>query len=176
MRSRGALPVRIDPAKIQGRAVASLPAGRATTPTRGRRVHTQDFIDEYERYRLIGEKAMAQVTDEALNRVLAPDGNSIAMLVRHIGGNLASRFTDFLASDGEKPWRDRDSEFADGTLTRRQADELWTRGWTVLESTLRGLTDADLEKIVVTRGIELTVHAALSRSVTHIAMHVGQIV
>ncbi|HWH51388.1 MAG TPA: DUF1572 family protein [Gemmatimonadaceae bacterium] len=139
-------------------------------------MHTQDFIDEYERYRLIGEKAMAQVTDEALNRVLAPNGNSIAMLVRHIGGNLASRFTDFLASDGEKPWRDRDSEFADGTFNRQQVDEIWKRGWSAVDTALRGLTDADLGKTVAIRGQSMTVHSALCRSVTHIAMHVGQIV
>lgn len=139
-------------------------------------MQTQDFIDEYERYRLIGEKAMAQVTDEALNRVLAPDGNSIAMLVRHIGGNLASRFTDFLTSDGEKPWRDRDSEFADGTFSRKQVEDIWKRGWSAVGAALRGLTDADLEKTITIRGQSLTVHAALCRSATHTSMHVGQIV
>ena len=74
-----------------------------------------DFVGEYSRYRSLGEKAMAQVSDEALNRVIAPEGNSIAMIVRHVGGNLVSRFTDFLTTDGEKPTRDRDGEFADGT-------------------------------------------------------------
>jgi hypothetical protein len=136
----------------------------------------QDFTDEYTRYRQIAEKAIAQVSDDGLNEVLARDGNSIAMLMRHVGGNLSSRFTDFLTSDGEKPWRDRDSEFADGRLTRRDAEEIWKRGWSVLESTLSGLRDSDLENTVVTRGLEMTVHSALSRSVTHIAMHVGQIV
>ncbi|MFI5227755.1 MAG: DUF1572 family protein [Gemmatimonadales bacterium] len=137
---------------------------------------TQDFVDEYQRYRLIGEKAMAQVSDDALNRVLAPDGNSIAMLVRHIGGNLASRFTDFTASDGEKPWRDRDSEFADGTYTRRDVDEIWKRGWAAVDGALRALSDDDLEKTVAIRGQSMTVHSALCRSVTHISMHVGQII
>jgi hypothetical protein len=139
-------------------------------------VKTQDFVDEYQRYRLIGEKAMAQVSDDALNRVLAPDGNSIAMLVRHIGGNLASRFTDFTASDGEKPWRDRDSEFADGTYTRRDVDEIWKRGWAAVDGALRALSDDDLEKTVAIRGQSMTVHSALCRSVTHISMHVGQII
>ena len=137
---------------------------------------TRDFIDEYERYRLTGEKAIAQVTDDALNRVLAPDGNSIAMLVRHIGGNLVSRFTDFTASDGEKPWRDRDSEFADGTFGRAEVDAIWKRGWGTVDDALRKLSDDDLEKTVTIRGQSMTVHSALCRSVTHIAMHVGQIV
>lgn len=139
-------------------------------------MNTQDFVDEYERYRLIGEKAMAQVSDDALNRVLAPNGNSIAMLIRHIGGNLASRFTDFMASDGEKPWRDRDNEFEDGAYSRRDLDEIWKRGWAAVDGALRALSDADLEKTVAIRGQSMTVHSALCRSVTHISMHVGQII
>ena len=136
----------------------------------------QDFVDEYARYRALGEKAMAQVSDEALNRVMAPDGNSIAVLVRHIGGNLVSRFTNFLSEDGEKPWRDRDREFDDGAFTRAQIDQAWTTGWAILESELGSLTDADLERVVTIRGNELTVHAALCRSLSHVAMHVGQII
>jgi len=136
----------------------------------------QDFVEEYARYRALGEKAMVQVSDAALNRVMAPDGNSIAVLVRHIGGNLASRFTNFLTEDGEKPWRDRDREFDDGTFTRVQIDEAWNTGWAILESELAKLTDADLERVVTIRRKELTVHAALSRSLSHVAMHVGQII
>jgi hypothetical protein len=136
----------------------------------------KEFVDEYARYRALGEKAIAQVPDDALNRVMAPDGNSIAVLMRHIGGNLASRFTNFLTEDGEKPWRDRDSEFEGGPFTRAQITEVWTTGWTVLESELATLTDADLERFVTIRGQELTVHAALCRSVAHVAMHVGQII
>lgn len=136
----------------------------------------KDFVDEYARYRALGEKAMGQVSDEALNRVMAPDGNSIAVLARHIGGNLVSRFTNFLTEDGEKPWRDRDSEFDDGTFTRGHVNEAWTAGWTTLESQVAALTDADLERFVTIRGHQLTVHAALSRSLSHVAMHVGQII
>lgn len=136
----------------------------------------KDFVGEYARYRSMAEKAVAQVSDESLNRVLAPEGNSIAMLARHIGGNLKSRFTDFLVSDGEKPWRDRDSEFADGTLARAVVDDIWKRGWDVLERELGKLSDDDLTKTVQIRGADLTVHEALCRSVTHTASHVGQIV
>src|SRR5438067_9737845 len=92
-----------------------------------------DFVTECRRYRVYGEKALAQVSDEALNRVLSPDGNSIATIVRHIGGNLVSRFTDFLTADGEKPWRNRDGEFAEGPFTRAEVDDAWTTGWGVAE-------------------------------------------
>ena len=104
----------------------------------------KDFIDEYARYRAMGEKAMAQVSDEGLNRVVAPDGNSIAMIVRHVSGNLVSRFTDFLTADGEKPSRNRDGEFADGTFTRGEIDTAWKRGWSVLDSALTDLDENDL--------------------------------
>jgi hypothetical protein len=136
----------------------------------------QNFIDEYGRYRAAGEKALAQVPDDALNRVVAPNGNSVATIVRHIGGNLVSRFTDFLVADGEKPWRDRDQEFDEGPFTRAQVDAAWTTGWNVVETELQKLTDADLERMVSIRGQNLTVHEALCRSVTHIASHVGQII
>lgn len=136
----------------------------------------KDFIDEYARYRAMGEKALEQVSEDALNRVVAPNGNSIAMIVRHMGGNLASRFTDFLTTDGEKPWRNRDDEFADGVYSRAVVDEAWATGWEVLESELKKLTDDDLERLVTIRNQELTVHAALSRSLAHASMHVGQII
>jgi uncharacterized damage-inducible protein DinB len=135
-----------------------------------------DFVAEYARYRAIGERALAQVPDAALDRVSAPDGNSVAMLVRHMSGNLASRFTDFLSTDGEKPWRQRDAEFEERTYTRAEVDALWRDGWQVLEATLAGLTDADLAATVHIRGQPLTVHAALGRSLAHMAYHVGQLV
>lgn len=137
---------------------------------------TSDFTAEFAKYRSLGEKAMAQVSDEALNRVLAPEGNSIAMLVRHIGGNLTSRFTDFLTTDGEKPSRDRDGEFGEGTFTRAHVNDAWTGGWSVLENTLKSLTDADLDTGVSIRGEPITVHQALVRSLAHTSMHVGQII
>ena len=136
----------------------------------------QDFIDEYARYRATGEKAIVQVSDDALNRVVAPNGNSIAMLVRHLGGNLQSRFTNFLTEDGEKPWRDRDAEFADRTYSRAEVDEQWKAGWTVLEQALEDLGEDDLQSTVKIRGQAHTVHEALCRSLSHAAMHVGQIV
>lgn len=140
------------------------------------RTLVEDFAAEYRRYRATGERALAQLSDAALNRVPAPDGNSAAMVVRHLGGNLASRFTDFLASDGEKPWRARDEEFETRDYARAEVDAWWARGWAVLEGALAGLADADLGRAVAIRGQPLTVHAALARSLAHVAYHVGQLV
>ena len=132
--------------------------------------------DEYARYRNIGEKAIQQVSDQALNEALSPDNNSIAMIVRHISGNLISRFTEFQTSDGEKPWRDRDSEFEETNYDRRDVEEMWKQGWEVLENALSELTDDDLQRNVLIRGQAWTIHAALCRSLSHVAYHVGQIV
>lgn len=136
----------------------------------------EDFTSEYARYRTIGERAMAQVSDEGLNRVLGPDGNSIAMLVRHLSGNFVSRFTDFLSTDGEKPWRERDAEFETRPYTRAEVDRMWADGWRVVEEQLAALTGAQMGETVSIRGTPFTVHAALARSLSHAAYHVGQMV
>lgn len=139
-------------------------------------MYITDFIDEYRRWRLAAEKAIAQVPDDQLNRVLSRDGNSVAMLMRHVGGNLVSRFTDFLTSDGEKPWRDRDGEFFEGPFTRAEVQRLWETGWDALNDALSPLSDADLDGSVTVRGQSMTVHSALTRSLSHIANHCGQII
>ena len=136
----------------------------------------QNFADEYRRWRVLGEKAIAQTPDAALNRVPTPDGNSVAMIVRHVGGNLASRFTNFRTDDGEKPWRERDEEFVTRDYTRAEVHEWWARGFDVLEREVAALTEADAERTVTIRGVPLTVHQALCRSLAHVSMHVGQIV
>ena len=136
----------------------------------------KDFTDEYARYRAIGEKAMRQVSDDDLNTVIGPDNNSIAMIVRHISGNLLSRFTDSLTTDGEKPWRDRDSEFEDAKCEREDIERSWVQGWSVLESELSRLSDEQLQHTVYIRGQAWTVHEALCRSLAHVSYHVGQIV
>jgi hypothetical protein len=137
---------------------------------------TKPFLDEYARYRVTAEKAMAQISDEALNRVVSADGNSIATLVRHISGNMVSRFTDFMASDGEKSWRERDAEFDAGPFSRAEVDDAWRRGWEVLEREVGRLRDEDFMRTVTIRGQGMTVLEALLRNVTHIAMHIGQII
>ena len=136
----------------------------------------KDFLDEYSRYRIISEKAMRQVPEDQLNKVLGVDNNSIATIVRHISGNLLSRFTDFLTSDGEKPWRDRDSEFEGKKFNRQQLEEMWARSWNLLESELSKLSDEHLDQRVLIRGREWTVHEALCRSLAHVSYHVGQLV
>jgi hypothetical protein len=135
-----------------------------------------DFRTEYERHRSMGERAMAQMSDAALNALPTPDANSAAMIARHVGGNLASRFTDFLTSDGEKPWRDRDREFETVEYDRSDVERIWRDGWTVLEQQLAGLTDDDLARTITIRHQSLTVHAALCRSLAHVSSHVGQLV
>ena len=136
----------------------------------------KDFLNEYERYKIVGERALQQIPDAELNRIPYADGNSAAMLVRHLSGNLRSRFTDFLTSDGEKPWRDRESEFAVVQYDRQQMDEVWAQGWEVLLRELATLSAADLALSVTIRGQSLTVHAALCRSLAHVAMHTGQLI
>ncbi|MBI5364170.1 MAG: DUF1572 family protein [Planctomycetes bacterium] len=135
-----------------------------------------DFLGEFRLYKQNAEKAIAQVDDAALARVLAPDTNSITVLVRHLAGNLRSRFTQFLSTDGEKPWRARDREFEPWSGTRAELLADWDAAWFTVFAEVGALEDADLSRTVVIRGKSLTVHAALARSVAHVATHVGQIV
>ena len=131
---------------------------------------------EYRRYKAYGEGAIGQLADEQLSRTSGAGGNSIARLVWHVSGNLESRFTDFLQSDGEKPWRDREAEFADRTVSRAELREKWEKGWAVLFQALAELTDEQLNATVKIRGVPLAVHEALHRSLAHASYHVGQIV
>jgi hypothetical protein len=132
---------------------------------------------EFARFRSLAEKAVAQVKDDAsLHVSLDAESNSVAVLLRHVGGNLASRWTDFLASDGEKPDRDRDGEFESRNLSRPELLAAWDRGWRALEATLGSLTASDLGRTVTIRGEPHTVLQAIQRSLGHTAYHVGQIV
>jgi uncharacterized damage-inducible protein DinB len=131
---------------------------------------------EYRRYKKLGEGAFEQTNDDELVTEPAADGNSIAMIVWHVSGNLRSRFTDFLTTDGEKPWRDRESEFAPRQVSRAELLKKWEDGWSVLFSALSALDDSMLDRQVKIRDQLLTVLEALARSVTHTSYHVGQIV
>jgi hypothetical protein len=131
---------------------------------------------EYRRYKTYAEKTFAQLDDAQLARVLGADGNSIAIIAWHVAGNLKSRFTDFLTTDGEKPWRQRESEFDERRVTRAELQEKWDDGFGVLFATLAGLSDEDFGKRVAIRGESMAVHDALHRSLAHTASHVGQIV
>lgn len=135
----------------------------------------QSIEAEYRRYKSLAESAISQLEDAELATARG-GGNSVAVLVWHLSGNLASRFTEFLTSDGEKPWRARESEFETRTVTRGELLEKWDAGWSVLLNTLGALGDGDLQKTVTIREQPLTVLEALHRSVCHAAYHVGQIV
>jgi len=119
---------------------------------------------------------MAQVTDEQLFEALDPESNSIAIIVKHMAGNMRSRWTDFLTSDGEKPDRDRDSEFVDAPTTREELMKLWEAGWNCVFTALEPLSDEDLARSITIRGQAHSVMQAIHRQVAHYAGHVGQIV
>ena len=131
---------------------------------------------EYRRYRAMAEAAIEQVPDELLSAPGPSNGNSLAIICWHLSGNLKSRFSDFLASDGEKPWRQREEEFAAREVSRDELLAKWADGWNVLLDTLSTLTDDDLLRVVRIRGQTLAVHEALHRSLAHASYHVGQIV
>jgi len=138
----------------------------------------QTVRSELERLKRLGEGAMAQIpSDWGFHASLDPQSNSIAVLIQHLSGNMVSRWTDFLTSDGEKSERHRDREFeADPSVERAELLALWERGWERLFETFGTLTPADLEKTVLIRGEEHTVPEAIQRQVIHTAYHLGQIV
>lgn len=140
------------------------------------RVVLSSLESEYRRYQRLGEESIRQLDAEALVRQPPGDGNSVAALVWHVAGNLRSRFTDFLTTDGEKPWRDRESEFAPRAVSAAEVRAKWDEGWNVLLPALSTLSDADLSRTVTIRGQALSVLDALHRSLAHASYHVGQIV
>jgi hypothetical protein len=131
---------------------------------------------EFRRYKAIAEGAMSQLDPAELCWRPTPVSNSIATIVWHMSGNIESRFTDFLTSDGEKPWRNRESEFDERQVTREELLQKWERGWKILFDALACLSDDDLRKEVAIRGLPLPVHAALHRALAHASYHVGQVV
>ena len=139
---------------------------------------------EYLRYKALAEAAIAQLTDADLAASALDDDhsaslgvdNSIATICWHLSGNLESRFTDFLTSDGEKPWRDREEEFAQRTVTKAELLAKWQRGWDALLPALATLRDEDLLRTITIRRQPLQVNEALARSLAHLSYHVGQIV
>jgi hypothetical protein len=137
----------------------------------------EDLAASFRKQRELAERALGQVDDDAFFRALDAEANSLAVLVQHVGGNLRSRFRDFLSSDGEKPDRDRDGEFelAAGA-TRAAIAARWEAGWTALFDALAELAPEDLLRRVTIRGEPHTVVQALDRALAHVAQHVGQIV
>jgi hypothetical protein len=133
-------------------------------------------LEEFRACRKLAEKALAQVPDDRLHARLDDESNSLAVLMRHLGNNLRSRWTDFLTTDGEKPNRHRDQEFEDQAWTREQLFAQWNEGWERLLGTLESLTDDELGQTVAIRGEPHSVPRALQRSLSHTALHVGQMV
>ena len=130
----------------------------------------------YRNYKTLGEGAIQQLREDELSRPGQGESNSVAVNVWHISGNLKSRFTDFLTSDGEKPWRRRDEEFLQRSVTSAELNRKWEEGWAVLFNTLASLTDEDLIQTVTIRGQKSSVHETLFRLMTHTSYHVGQVV
>jgi len=138
--------------------------------------YLKDSIDLFRYYKKLGERAMAQCPDAALTTTLDAESNSIAIIVKHMEGNMRSRWTDFLTSDGEKPDRNRDTEFEDPPKTRAELMEMWEHGWKLLFSALEPLSDADLTRTITIRTEPHSVTQAINRQIAHYSYHVGQIV
>lgn len=139
-----------------------------------------NFLDsakkQFEYYKMLGEKSFAQVDDKSLPESPGAESNSIAVIVQHLHGNMLSRWTDFLASDGEKEWRNRDMEFEDTIRERKDLLARWEEGWACLFAALNNLTDTDLERTIYIRNQGHTVVDAINRQLCHYAYHVSQIV
>ncbi len=131
---------------------------------------------EFRRHKQLAEGAMRQLTPPQLGQAAGATDNSVATIAWHIAGNLRSRFTDFLTADGEKPWRDRDSEFLTRDVSPGELLDFWEQGWAAWGSAVSPLTDQDLARIVRIRNQPLSVLEALHRSLAHVSYHVGQIV
>ena len=131
---------------------------------------------QFEQCKLLGEKTFAQLTDEQLFWKYNEESNSIATIVKHLWGNMLSRWTDFLTTDGEKEWRKRDAEFENNITTREELLQKWEEGWQCLFSALNALTGENLKKKILIRGEEHTVMEAINRQLTHYSYHIGQIV
>ncbi len=135
-----------------------------------------DYLSVFETYRRDLDGALKQITDDEFDAAPGGAGNSAAVITRHLTGNFASRFTDFLTSDGEKPWREREAEFQDQDLSRDEVMAAFERAWGVMQGAVKDLTAADLQATVTIRGKPISVDDALLRSVAHFAGHVGQVI
>jgi uncharacterized damage-inducible protein DinB len=137
--------------------------------------YLKDSIDLFRYYKKLAERAMAQCPDAGLFTVLDAESNSIAIIVKHMSGNMRSRWRDFLTTDGEKPDRHRDTEFEEPPKTRSELMELWERGWKYLFDALEPLTEADMTRTVTIRTEPHSVMQAINRQMAHYAHHIGQI-
>ena len=138
--------------------------------------YLEDSLTIFRNYKKLAERAMEQVSDQQLFIAIDEEANSIAIIVKHMAGNMRSRWTDFLTTDGEKPDRNRDTEFIDPPPTRNALMEVWENGWSRVFHALEPLSDADLTRTVTIRGEPHSVMQAINRQLAHYAHHAGQIV
>lgn len=131
---------------------------------------------QFNYYKSLGEKTFEQLADEKLFHQINEESNSIAMIVKHLNGNMLSRWTNFMTTDGEKEWRNRDGEFEDSIKTKEELLAKWEEGWACLFNAINPLTAADLEKEIYIRNMGHSVTEAINRQLAHYAYHVGQIV
>ncbi len=140
----------------------------------------QNFLDSarhlFRYYRELGDKALAQIDDEHIHWQPSPESNSVAIIVKHLSGNMLSRFTDFLTTDGEKSWRNRDAEFENDYADKAELLTAWNAGWDCVFAALDALNEADLDAIVYIRNEGHTVLEALNRQLAHYPYHVGQLI
>ena len=139
-----------------------------------------DYLDstkkQFEFYKLLGDKTFAQLDEDRLFWQFNENSNSIATVVKHLWGNMLSRWTDFLTTDGEKDWRDRDAEFENNIRTKEELLEKWAEGWDCFFKAINSLTPGDLDKIIYIRNQGHTVMEAINRHLAHSSYHIGQIV
>jgi hypothetical protein len=141
---------------------------------------TKTYLDSIKKqflyYKTLGEKAIAQLEPEQLFISVNENTNSIAIIIKHLSGNMLSRWTDFLTTDGEKEWRNRDSEFEENSATKEDLMEVWNKGWNCFFDALNALEEKQLENIIFIRNEGHTVMEALNRQLAHYPYHIGQIV
>lgn len=138
--------------------------------------YLSDAIEQFRYYKKLAEKAFEQVSDEQFFQTIDPESNSIAVIVKHIAGNQRSRWTDFLTTDGEKDFRNRDTEFEIIGEDRQSLMEFWESGWVALFNALEPITPEDFSKTVTIRGQEHSIAMAINRQLCHYSYHIGQIV
>jgi hypothetical protein len=138
--------------------------------------YLESVIKQFEYYKLLGDKTIAQLPDDKLFWQYNVESNSIATIIKHLNGNMLSRWTNFLTTDGEKEWRQRDGEFENDIKSKEIILEMWEEGWNCLFDTLKGLKESDLTKIIYIRNQGHTVIEAINRQLTHYPYHIGQIV
>jgi hypothetical protein len=138
--------------------------------------YLESSIKQFEYYKMLGDKTFEQLTEEQLFWQYNEESNSIAVIVKHLSGNMLSRWTDFLTSDGEKDWRNRDAEFENDIKTRDELLEKWEEGWTCLFNALNSLEPGDLDKIIYIRNQGHSVTEAINRQLAHYPYHIGQVV